>query len=98
MSGSTCRTHWVTDSLDTDACIMCLRNFIARRGLPQQVISDNGTNMKGADLELKRAVSNIEPNKLKIEFDTVNWKFITPASPHMGGSWERMVQSIKTTL
>lgn len=54
--------------------------------------------MKGADAELKRALSCLDQDRLKVEFEAVDWKFIPPASPHMGGSWERMVQSIKTVL
>lgn len=30
--------------------------------------------------------------------ENINWKVIPPASPHMGGAWERMVQSAKDSL
>ncbi|XP_070135359.1 uncharacterized protein [Drosophila bipectinata] len=28
----------------------------------------------------------------------MTWKFIPPASPYMGGAWERLVRSVKTAL
>ncbi|XP_068723837.1 uncharacterized protein [Montipora capricornis] len=34
----------VAFSLSTDSFIMCLRRFIARRGKPTVIYSDNGTN------------------------------------------------------
>jgi hypothetical protein len=35
--------------LDTDSCIIAIRNFILRRGVPKMFISDNGTNLRGAE-------------------------------------------------
>ena len=42
----------VTD-LTSEAFIACLKRFIARRGLPSLIWSDNGTNFTGAARELK---------------------------------------------
>ena len=39
-------------SLTTDSCILSVRNFIARRGIPQEFFSDNGTNFVGCEREL----------------------------------------------
>ncbi|XP_053960415.1 uncharacterized protein LOC128864687 [Anastrepha ludens] len=39
--------------LSTDSCIIVLRNFINRRGVPVRVRSDNGKNFVGADMEAK---------------------------------------------
>ncbi|XP_055633369.1 uncharacterized protein LOC129773748 [Toxorhynchites rutilus septentrionalis] len=62
--------------------------------------SDCGTNFVGADEELKAAVANLDRDKLVTEFTTptTSWIFNPPASPHMGGCWERLIQSIKKIL
>ncbi|XP_055628950.1 uncharacterized protein LOC129770264 [Toxorhynchites rutilus septentrionalis] len=87
-------------SLTTDSCIMCLQNIIARRGTPVEIISDRGTNLIGASKELKEALGKVDKERLMKEFTTENlkWVFNPPASPHMGGSWERLIQSVKKIL
>lgn len=90
----------IAHSLSTDSCIMALQNCFARRGTPVQIISDRGTNFVGASKELKDALVLIDSEKLAAEFTTpsTTWKFNPPASPHMGGAWERMIQTIKKIL
>lgn len=66
--------------------------MIARRGTPTEIWSDNGTNLHGADRELRRAVQE-EANKR-----TIRWRFIPPGAPFMGGAWERLVRSVKNAL
>ncbi|XP_065089698.1 uncharacterized protein LOC135710920 [Ochlerotatus camptorhynchus] len=87
-------------SLTTDSCIMCLQNIIARRGSPIEIVSDRGTNLVGASKELKEALAQVDQERLMKEFTTENlkWSFNPPASPHMGGSWERLIQSVKKIL
>uniref|UniRef100_A0A182PWK8 Integrase catalytic domain-containing protein n=1 Tax=Anopheles epiroticus TaxID=199890 RepID=A0A182PWK8_9DIPT len=87
-------------SLSTDSCIMALRSFMARRGAPTEIYSDNGTNFRGASKELVVTVMLIDRNKSiqEIESPHTTWKFIPPASRHMGGAWERLVRSVKTNL
>ncbi|XP_058443868.1 uncharacterized protein LOC131425755 [Malaya genurostris] len=87
-------------SLNTSSCVMALRNFMARRGTPLELYSDRGTNFVGANRELTEAVQNLNQNQLMKEFVTpdTKWTFLPPSSPHMGGCWERMVQSVKKVL
>lgn len=90
----------VAGSLTTDSCIMCVNRFIARRGTPIEIISDNGTNLKGAANELKAFLeddSNQQVLQNKFTTPTMRLKFITPGAPHMGGCWERLVRSVKDT-
>jgi hypothetical protein len=42
----------VLTTLTPEAFIAALRRFIARRGKPRNISSDNGTNFQGADNEL----------------------------------------------
>ncbi|CAH2087210.1 unnamed protein product [Euphydryas editha] len=46
----------IATSLSTDSVIMNLRRMKARRGQPAQIWSDNGTNLRGADNELRQAM------------------------------------------
>ena len=43
-------------SIETDSCIHAIRRFIARRGVVKSIISDNGTNLVGANRELKEEI------------------------------------------
>ena len=90
----------IAHSLNTSSCIMALQNFIARRGIPLELFSDRGTNFIGANRELNEALRSLDRNKLMQEFVTplTKWSFLPPSSPHMGGSWERLVQSVKKVL
>ncbi|XP_058449212.1 uncharacterized protein LOC131429180 [Malaya genurostris] len=91
-------------NLSTDAFIAALRRFIARRGLPQQIQSDNGTNFKGAKNTLLALyhMLNDKPSHEKIVNECVNrgiqWKFIPPRAPNFGGLWEAAVKTAKTSL
>ncbi|XP_055621953.1 uncharacterized protein LOC129765572 [Toxorhynchites rutilus septentrionalis] len=90
----------VACSLTTDSCILSIRNIMARRGTPSAIYSDRGTNFQGASKDLKEAMKKLDQDKLTAEFTTprTQWRFITPASPHMGGAWERLVRTVKQNL
>ncbi|XP_058467437.1 uncharacterized protein LOC131439240 [Malaya genurostris] len=87
-------------SLNTDSCIMALRRFIARRGTPKVLFSDRGTNFVGASRELREAEGTINQQKIMEEFVSTEtqWLFNPPAAPHMGGSWERLIRTVKKNL
>nr|XP_012148430.1 PREDICTED: uncharacterized protein LOC105663531 [Megachile rotundata] len=79
---------------------MALQRLAARRGTPQVVYSDNGTNFRGADKELKDATASMDRAKIE-EYalsKRVKWVFNPPDAPHMGGAWERLIRSVKTAL
>ena len=79
-------------SLDTDSCINALRRFIARRGKPETIRTDNGTNCVGSETELKKEIQrwNIHQiNEFMIQRH-IQWEFNPPSASHFGGVWERL--------
>ncbi len=93
----------VTD-LTSEAFIACFKRFIARRGLPSLVWSDNGTNFTGAAREIKELYQFLQTQSTQDEVNHylsdkgVTWKFIPQRAPHFGGIWEAAVKSTKTHL
>ncbi len=53
-----------SNSLDTGSFVQALRRFIARRGQVRVIRSDNGTNFKGAERELREAVKEMNQNRI----------------------------------
>ena len=90
----------VTHSLDSNSFLMALHRFMARRGKPTKIISDNGTNFVAADRELAEEIQAINSRKLRDELvlEAIEWQFNPPHAPHMGGVWERLVRSVKGLL
>lgn len=86
----------VAPSLTTDSAVMALRRLIARRGCPSEMWSDNGTNLRGADKELRRAIDAATQDEASRR--SISWRFIPPGAPFMGGAWERLVRSVKSAL
>ena len=86
-------------NMDTDAFLMALRRFIARRGKPHELLSDQGTNFRGGNSELQDAFKALTPElQAQLAGQQISFKFNPPNAPHFGGSWEREIRSIKSAL
>ncbi|XP_055932063.1 uncharacterized protein LOC129962342 [Argiope bruennichi] len=86
----------LTLSLDTRSFLLCLRRFIARRGRPKVIYSDNGTNLVGAENSLQKLDWDVIETETSIQ--RITWKFIPPSAAWWGGFWERIVQMVKKLL
>ena len=86
--------------LDTDSFLNGFARFVARRGKPKKMCSDNGTNIVGGYNELLKAWDEI--NKVKVgqaarKLD-IEWDFNTPLASHEGGVYERMIRTVRRVL
>ena len=84
-------------SLDTDSMINVLRRFIARRGNPDHIFCDNGTNLTSCCKELKRSLKALSQSDLHsfCLSHEIKWNFAPPQSSHMGGVYERMIRTFR---
>jgi hypothetical protein len=95
-------------SLETDTFIQALRRFISNRGSPKRIWSDNGTNFRGAEKELRLSIQNWNQESIKtamrskeIEWEMrpiSQWQFQTPVASHMSGVWERLIRSVRKSM
>lgn len=90
----------IAHSLDTDSFICALRRFVGRRGNPEKIFSDNGTNFVSGEKILRQEIEQWNDSRLAkfCQQHKINWHFNPPYAPHMGGVWERLVRSVKTAL
>ena len=94
----------VVTSLTTEAFLAALRRFVAPRGRPRVIYSDNGTNYQGASNQLQEVYDMLQcPTQMTrvqdfLTTEGCDWKFIPPHAPHFGGLWEAAVKSVKYHL
>lgn len=77
------------ESLDAEAFLMSLRHFIARRGKPFELLSDNGINFVGGAQELHEAFGAMGPHlkkqlaeqQIKFRFNPPSFRMFLPKSP-----------------
>ncbi|XP_030758533.1 uncharacterized protein LOC115884174 [Sitophilus oryzae] len=88
----------VTD-MTTTSFITALKRFIARRGKPRHIYSDNGTNFVGANAILfNKLKSSADEISSTLSAEVKSWHFNPPRAPNFGGLWEAGVKSIKYHL
>ncbi|XP_059045530.1 uncharacterized protein LOC131841263 [Achroia grisella] len=83
-------------SLSTEDFMLAFRRFIARRGKPKTVYSDNGTNFRGTSNLLNS--TDWERVSLRTTSHKIEWRFNPPQAPWWGGFWERKIKIIKEML
>lgn len=97
-SSSAVHLELATD-YSTEGFLAAFKRFTSRRGICSTLSSDCGTNLIGADAELRKlfnaASKEIQHLMGLLANDGTKWIFNPPASPHFGGKWEAAVKSTK---
>lgn len=82
--------------MSTDAFILSLRRFVSRRGKPNIIYCDNGTNFRGANNEICRILRSSRESAINYASNEgIKFVFSPAYSPHFGGIWEAGVKSAK---
>lgn len=89
----------VAYGLDTDSFLNAFFRMVSRRGLPKDVLSDNGTNFVGANNELEK-LAGLDGEKIqeKTACYGIKWHFNPPLAPHFSGVHEVMIKAAKRAI
>ena len=90
----------VAHSMETDSFLQALRRVIARRGPIRELRSDQGTNFVGAENGLKRALQEMDDEKIKAELlkHTIDWVRNPATASNFGGAWKRQIRSVRNIM
>lgn len=88
------------EGMSSEDFLVAYTKFTSRRGTPEKIYSDNGTNFAGAEPMLIQAIKSWESDKIQrhVRLEGTEWHFITPSAPHEGGIWEAAVKQMKHHL
>ncbi|KRX51646.1 hypothetical protein T09_10224 [Trichinella sp. T9] len=86
--------------MSTVGVMQALLCFIARRGRPATIQTDNFRSFQSAASELRRLWRGIDVDQVQNELagQRIQWHFIPPRAPWMGGYLERLIRTMKESL
>ena len=74
-----------------------LKRFVARRGRPDKIYSDNGSTFVGASKWLKKILKS-EALENYLLSRNIRWQFNLSRAPWWGGHYERLIGIVKRSL
>ena len=75
--------------------------MVNQLGLPEEMLSDNGTNFVGVNKELRELVKQMTKDSKVNESlikQGVKWTFNPPYAPHFGSVFETMIKAAKRAI
>ena len=86
--------------LDTDSFLNAFYRMVNRRGLPREMLSDNGGNFVRANKELRELIEVLDQDRMSVSTANqgVIWHFNPPLAPHFGGVHETMIKAAKRAV
>ena len=84
----------VVEDMTAEHFLEAFWRFIARRGKPNKIISDNAVTFKAAKNAINIAWNDFTRDRVVHSYlskNRIEWKFIIEFSPWMGGFYKRLV-------
>lgn len=79
----------VVKDLSAEECTLAIRRFVAVRGLPRLIVSDNATQFK--------LTADVLTSEYCIQ-NKLRWRFIPELAPWFGGFYERLIGLVKHSM
>ena len=84
----------LTKTMETEEFISTLKRFIARKGRPEKIYSDNGRTFVAAAKWLRNVMQDERLHDYLAKMN-IKWQFNLSRAPWWGGQFERMVGIVK---
>ena len=86
--------------LSTDGFLNAFSRMASRRGLQEEMTSDNGTHFVGANNELHQLIKRLNKDTIRQRTADkgIKWRFNPPGGPHLGGAHESLIKTAKKAL
>jgi len=88
----------ILHAMDTDSMLLALERFINRWGPVGFLNSDNGTNFRAAERELREGWLKLDKTRVAERFPEIVWSFGPAAGPHFQGLAECSVKATKRAM
>ena len=89
------------ETMSAEGFLLSVRRFIARRGKPKLIISDNASQIKLGNEVIENIWKNATGNtnvQSYISNECIKWKYTVAYAPWQGGFYERLVGLTKRSL
>ena len=87
----------LVEDMSASTFLRCFRKFVARKGTPALVVSDNAKTFKASAKYLRKLYSDPQVRNY-LDTNRIRWRFNLDRSPWWGGFFERLVGSVKRPL
>jgi hypothetical protein len=90
----------VATDYSTPGILPVLTRFFCILGYPRCLWSDRGSQLVGAEAELRKAIEGRDTTELKdfLHEKGMEWKFVTPTAAHHNGCAESLIRVTKAAL
>ena len=90
----------ITDSYSTDSILQTLRKFTALRGCPEEIISDQGSQLVAASRDESNLTKDWDWSSISdwAGSNKIKWTLVPAEAQHQNGLSESLIKSIKRSI